>query len=90
MITKTEFQKRGWPHWHMLIFLRLPWDINTLCPDSPYLNELLEFWDHHISTDHTQTTYHHVQTHSHVPERCFSKKRKSICKYGFPKFPFSK
>lgn len=90
IITSTEFQKRGWPHWHMLLFLNLPWKLDDLTVNHAAIPDVIRFFENHISTDPEKTTNPRVQTHHHYSGRCFKGgKRKNICKYGFPKFPMS-
>lgn len=90
IITCTEFQKRGWAHWHILVFLDLPWELDKLHPDHEDLPEVLNFFDQHVVTDKTKTLNHQVQYHHHTRDRCFPGRSKNVCKYGFPRFPFSK
>lgn len=88
-ITATEFQKRSWPHWHIMLRLNLPWDIENINQQDSNIADIIEFFDSYISTDSTKTTYSHVQLHGCRP-RCFTGRNKKTCRYGFPKIPFSK
>lgn len=89
MVTSTEFQKRSWPHWHMVVRLNLPWNLEELYHGHPDVPAVLEFLSHHITTDSSLTDCPEVQRHSCRHGRCLNKKYKNICKYGFPRFPCS-
>lgn len=88
-ITATEFQKRSWPHWHIMLRLNLPWNIENIEEGDSNIPAILEFFDNHISTDSTATAFPEVQRHDCRP-RCFNGKNKKLCRYGFPQIPFSR
>lgn len=84
-VTSTEFQLRGLPHWHLLVWLDMPWSLRDLNRSSPLIWELLKYYDDHISTD-ASVLDRSFQTHTHVPKRCFKKNRRR-CRFDFPRIP---
>ena len=85
---RTEFQQRGWPHIHMVVWVK----------DAPILDEnsddeIIEFVDKYISCEIPQETdaelheiVSSVQTHSQTHTKSCRKTGKT-CRFNFPRPP---
>lgn len=79
---KIEFQHRGTPHVHMLIWI----DQSPKFDEDKTNQEVLEFIDKYTSCSSDIPTsdmdYINIQKHSH--SRTCRKKNKNICRFGYP------
>lgn len=89
ILVSTEFQLRGLPHWHMLIWLKLPWDRKDLTQNCPQLPALLQFYDTYMSTDANLLHEASKQVHTCKIGRC-TKEHGKQCRFGYPKIPLDK
>ena len=81
---RVEFQQRGSPHIHMLVWLE---NAPTLEKNSE--EEIVQFVDKYLTCniDNEETaSFVNLQTHKH--SRTCRKKGKPICRFGFPLPPF--
>ena len=81
---RLEFQQRGSPHIHMLV-----WIENAPNLERSSREEIEQFVDNYLtcSTDNEETVnLVKLQTHKH--SRTCRKKGKPICRFGFPILPF--
>ena len=81
---RVEFQQRGSPHIHMLV-----WIENASNLERSSREEIEQFVDNYLtcSTDYEETVnLVKLQTHKH--SRTYRKKGKPICRFGFPIPPF--
>ena len=83
---RVEFQQRGSPHIHMLV-----WVENAPTLESKSEEEIIEFVDQYLtcSTDNEKTA-NLVNLQSHKHSRTCRKKGKPICRFGFPLPPLPK
>lgn len=82
-VTITEFQLRGLPHWHILVWVKLPWDRDGIESNPEYLEYCSQF----ISTD-TDLLLNGGEQQTHkCSERCLKDDK---CKYRFPHIPMPK
>ncbi|XP_053407909.1 uncharacterized protein LOC128559625 [Mercenaria mercenaria] len=81
---RVEFQQRGSPHIHMLIWIEQAPLVN-----SHSHSEIISFVDKYISCtkDEHMKTLVNYQTHRHA--RTCRKKGKSVCRFGFPLPPMT-
>lgn len=84
--TRTEFQLRGMPHWHLLVWLDVPWDTTKFSETSPELPEVIRFFDSFVCSDTSLLEYPAKQKHPCVKGQCDRRNRKD-CKYGYPRYP---
>ena len=77
---KVEFQQRGSPHIHMLVWVENAPTLETNSED-----EIIQFVDQYLtcSTD-VEKTANLVNLQSHKHSRTCRKKGKPICRFGFP------
>ena len=80
---RVEFQQRGSPHIHMLVWIE---NAPTLEKNSE--EEIVQFVDKHItcSVDDAESA-HLVELQTHKHSKTCRKKRKAICRFGFPLRP---
>lgn len=84
-VTTTEFQLRGLPHWHMLLWLNMPWNRKNLVQGSTEVLGLLKFYDTFVSTDPNLLDHPELQVHK-CHKRCVSRRKKG-CRFDFPRIP---
>ena len=77
---RVEFQQRGSPHIHMLV-----WIENAPTLETNSEREIVQFVDKYLTcnTDNEKTA-NLVGLQSHKPSRTCRKKGKPICRFGFP------
>ena len=76
----VEFQQRGSPHIHMLVWIE---NAPTLEKNSE--EEIVEFVDKHLTCSaNDDETAHLVELQTHKHSRTCRKKGKAICNFGFP------
>ena len=83
---RVEFQQRGSPHIHMLV-----WVENAPTLETKSEEEIIEFVDQYLtcSSDNVKTA-NLVNLQSHKHSRTCRKKGKPICRFGFPLPPLPK
>jgi PIF1-like helicase/Helitron helicase-like domain at N-terminus len=72
---RTEFQKRGSPHWHLVLWLE---NVSTADELFGYVSAHVPVEDHELATIVRQ-----CQRHQHRTDRCF--RTGPTCQYGFPR-----
>ena len=77
---RVEFQQRGSPHIHMLVWIE---NTPTLVTNSE--REIVQFVDHYLTCNaDNEKTANLVSLQSHKHSRTCRKKGKPICRFGFP------
>ena len=83
---RVEFQQRGSPHIHMLV-----WVENAPTLESKSEEEIIEFVDQYLTcSSDNEKTANLVNLQSHKHSRTCRKKGKPICRFGFPLPPLPK
>ena len=77
---RVEFQQRGSPHIHMLV-----WIDNAPSLEKSSEEEIVQFVDKYLTCSvNDEKTAHLVELQTHKHSRTCRKKRKAICRFGFP------
>ena len=77
---RVEFQQRGSPHIHMLV-----WVENAPTLESNSEEEIVQFVDQYLTcSKDNEKTAHLINLQSHKHSRTCRKKGKPICRFGFP------
>ena len=77
---RVEFQQRGSPHIHMLV-----WIDNAPSLEKNSEEEIVQFVDKYLTCSVNDTeTAHLVELQTHKHSRTCRKKGKAICRFGFP------
>ena len=77
---RVEFQQRGSPHIHMLV-----WIDNALSLEKNSEEEIVQFVDKYLTCSlNDEQTAHLVELQTHKHSRTCRKKGKAICRFGFP------
>lgn len=76
---RIEFQQRGSPHVHMLVWIK---DAPTV-QENTY-EEVAEFVDKYITCDAQSADPHLINYQTHRHARTCMKKNKPICRFNFP------
>ena len=77
---RVEFQQRGSPHIHMLV-----WIDNALSLEKNSEEEIVQFVDKYLTCSlNDEETAHLVELQTHKHSRTCRKKGKAICRFGFP------
>ena len=83
---RVEFQQRGSPHIHMLV-----WVENAPTLESKSEEEIIEFVDQYLTcSSDNEKTANLVNLQSHKHSRTCRKKGKPVCRFGFPLPPLPK
>ena len=82
---RVEFQQRGSPHIHMLVWIE---NAPTLEKNSE--EEIVQFVDQHLTCSAAEDTAHLVELQTHKHSRTCRKKGRAICRFGFPLPPLPK
>ena len=83
---RVEFQQRGSPHIHMLV-----WVENAPTLETKSEEEIIEFVDQYLTcSSDNEKTANLVNLQSHKHSRTCRKKGKPICRFGFPLPPLPK
>ena len=83
---RVEFQQRGSPHIHMLV-----WVENAPTLETKSEEEIIEFVDQYLTCNSdNEKTANLVNLQSHKHSRTCRKKGKPICRFGFPLPPLRK
>ena len=83
---RVEFQQRSSPHIHMLVWIE---NAPTLEKNSE--EEIVQFVDQHLTCSAAaEDTAHLVELQTHKHSRTCRKKRRAICRFGFPLPPLPK
>ena len=83
---RVEFQQRGSPHIHMLV-----WVENAPTLETKSEEEIIEFVDQYLTcSSDNEKTENLVNLQSHKHSRTCRKKGKPICRFGFPLPPLPK
>ena len=77
---RVEFQQRGSPHIHMLVWIE---NAPTLEKNSEL--EIVQFVDKHLTcSSNDKESAHLVELQTHKHSRTCRKKGKAVCRFGFP------
>jgi hypothetical protein len=82
---KVEFQMRGSPHIHMLV-----WIENAPALEENNTEEIASFIDQYISCARVQEAQELVDRQQHCHSRTCQKKSKNVCRFNFPQPPLRK
>ena len=83
---RVEFQQRGSPHIHMLV-----WIVNAPKLEKNSGEEIVQFVDQYLTCSAaTEDTAHLVELQTHKHSRTCRKKGRAICRFGFPLPPLPK
>ncbi|MCG8077008.1 MAG: AAA family ATPase, partial [Candidatus Thiodiazotropha taylori] len=83
---RVEFQQRGSPHIHMLV-----WVENAPFLEKNSEEEIVQFVDQYLTCSaENKETVHLVELQTHKHSRTCRKKGKAVCRFGFPLPPLPK
>ena len=84
---RVEFQNRGSPHIHMLLWIA---NAPTFSPEYSESNEITDFIDKYISCQKGGANPDLINYQSHRHAKTCRKKGKAICRFGYPLPPMPK
>ena len=84
---RVEFQQRGSPHIHMLIWVH---DAPKYDADAQEYDDIIKYVDKHITCAKDQNIESLIKLQSHRHTFTCRKSKTDACRFGFPKPPMSK